>query len=175
MTKAATSEDFHALDLSEDASLEEARRAYHRMKALYSDGSLATYNLIESDQRKEILDRIERAYMRISRDLRDESPECYPPSGPQEAEQPVSPAAGERIGPFLRKRREILGCTLRDIADRTRIRTTYLEDIEGENFRNLPAPVYTRGFILEFARTLRIPEPEKISEAFLRQMNSGKK
>jgi len=175
VTKTATSEDFHVLDLPEDATSEEARRAYHRMKALYAEGALATYNLIENDQRQEILDRIERAYMRISHDLRDDSPECYPPAQSPEAEQPLSPGAGEGIGPFLRKRRESLGYTLKDIADRTRVRTAYLESIEAENFKNLPAPVYVRGFIFEFSRVLGIPEPQKISDAFLSQMNSAKK
>lgn len=175
MEKTVTSEDFHILDLPEDATLEEAKRAYHRMKALYAEGALATYNLIEIDQRQEILDRIERAYMRICRDLRDNSPECYPPPLPPETNQAPTPSAGERIGPFLRKRRENLGYTLKDIAKKTRIRTTYLEQIEGEIFQSLPAPVYTRGFIFEFARVLGIPEPQKITDAFFQQMKSEKK
>ena len=176
MTNPATPVDFHILDLPEDATPEEARRAYHRKKALYAEGALATYTLIETDERKEILDRIERAYMRISRDLRDTSPECYPPPvQPAETEQPITPEAGDGIGPFLRKRRESMGVTLKDIADKTRIRATYLGQIEAEDYQNLPAPVYLRGFVLEFARVLEIPDPKNISEMFLAQMRSAGK
>ena len=86
----------------------------------------------------------------------------------------LHPTRALRVKPCC-KRRENLGYTLKDIAERTRVRTGYLESIEAENFKNLPAPVYIRGFIFEFARVLGIPEPQKISEAFLRQMNSPEK
>lgn len=169
MTKVSTPEDYSVLDLSEDATADEAKRAYHRKKALYAQGALATYSLVENDQRGEIVDRIERAYMRISQDLRTDStdgPAVLPMHG---LDQPFAPGPDERIGPYLRQRREFLGFTIQDIAKRTRIRSTYLEQIEGELFQELPAPVYLRGFILQFASVLGLPEPEKIAGAFLEQ------
>jgi len=36
------SKDYKLLGLSENATALETRRAYHRMKALYAEGSLAT-------------------------------------------------------------------------------------------------------------------------------------
>ena len=169
MTRVATPEDYRLLDLPEDTTADEARRAYHRMKALYAQGALATYSLIEDDQRGEILNRIEKAYMRISQDVRTESTASPAVLPVDRLDQPAAPAPDERIGPYLRKRREALGYTIREIAQKTRIRSTYLELIESEGFQHLPAPVYLRGFILEYARVLDLPEPEKISGVFLSQ------
>ena len=169
MTKVSTPEDYRVLDLSEDATADEAKRAYHRKKALYAQGALATYSLVENDQRGEIIDRIERAYMRISQDLRPEpadGPAVLPMHG---LDKPFPPGPGERIGPYLRQRREFLGFTVQEIAKRTRIRSTYLEQIEKELFQELPAAVYLRGFILQFAGILGLPEPERIAAAFLEQ------
>ena len=53
------------------------------------------------------------------------------------------------------------------MAARTRIRTTYLEHIENERLADLPAPVYLRGFVLEFARVLGLPNPESTAAAYL--------
>ncbi len=174
MTKVAIPEDYRTLHLPADATAEEARRAYHRMKALYAQGSLATYSLFEENQRGEILDRIERAYMRISQDLRTEPaapPDVLPVGG---LHQLSILGPDERIGPCLRQRRETLGFTIREIAEKTRIRSTYLEYIENESFQNLPAPVYLRGFVIEFARVLGLSEPEKIAAIFVRQALGGK-
>jgi flagellar biosynthesis protein FlhG len=173
VTKVATPEDYTVLGLSEDTSPEEAKRAYHRMKALYAQGALATYSLLENDQRGEILDRIERAYMRVSQDLRAESADGPPVLPMHGLEEPVPPGPDEGVGPYLMQRREFLGFTIKEIAQRTRIRSTYIEHIESESYQDLPAPVYLRGFILQYAHILGLPEPEKLAEAFLAQ--AGKK
>ena len=154
-------------DLDKNATPQEARRAYHRMKALYAEGSLATYSLMPADQREEMLDRIERAYMRISRDITSRLPTPESPVSPENAAKPEPPVPGQSIGAYLKNRREDLGLTLRDVANRTRVRTTYLEHIENERLSDLPAPVYLRGFVLEFARVLGLPDPESITATYL--------
>jgi len=161
------SKDYKLLDLDEDATPQEARRAYHKMKALYAEGSLATYSLMTSDEREKVLDNIERAYMRISRELTSHLPTPEAPVSPENAAAPLPPGPDESIGTYLKQRREELGLTLRDMAARTRIRTTYLEHIEDERLADLPAPVYLRGFVLEFSRVLGLPNPESIAAAYL--------
>lgn len=167
MSQNPLSKDYKLLDLDENPTPQEARRAYHKMKVLYAEGSLATYSLMTGDEREEMLDNIERAYMRISRELTSRLTTPEAPVSPENAAAPVPLEPGESIGTYLKRRREDLGLTLRDVAARTRIRTTYLEHIESERLTDLPAPVYLRGFVLEFARVLGLPNPESIAASYL--------
>ena len=77
MSQDTLSKDYKLLDLDDNATSQEARRAYHRMKALYAEGSLATYSLLTVEERDKILDNIERAYMRISREIDSHLPTPY--------------------------------------------------------------------------------------------------
>ena len=52
----------------------------------------------------------------------------------------------------LRHARERLGLSLRDVADRTRIRMAILEAIENDDVDRLPPPIFTRGFVKAYAR-----------------------
>src|SRR5438876_12345873 len=58
------------------------------------------------------------------------------------------------FGEELRREREIRGISLKEIADATKISRRFLEAIERNDHRTLPAPVFTRGFIREYARYL---------------------
>lgn len=57
----------------------------------------------------------------------------------------------EGLGPFLRSAREDSGVSLKDIADHTRIRVYYLEQIEEGAFDRLPAGPVGLGFVRAFA------------------------
>lgn len=171
MNQDTLSKEYKLLDLDENASASEARRAYHRMKALYADGSLATYSLMTAQQRDEMLNSIERAYMRISRKLESQAPTPGAPVSLEEAAPSGPPEPGEKIGAYLKRRREDLGLTLRDVAAKTKVRTTYLEHIENERLSDLPATVYLRGFVLGYARVLGLPDPESITAAYLGQVD----
>jgi curved DNA-binding protein CbpA len=69
-------------------------------------------------------------------------------------------------GPTLRKLREIRRYSLDDMAQITKISKTYLIALEEEAFAKLPAPVFVRGFLLQVAKTLRIP-PEPVAQAYM--------
>ncbi|MGZ8831775.1 MAG: helix-turn-helix domain-containing protein [Thermoanaerobaculia bacterium] len=58
------------------------------------------------------------------------------------------------FGEELRREREIRGISLKEIADATKISKRFLEAIERNDHRTLPAPVFTRGFVREYARYL---------------------
>src|ERR1700740_1254200 len=58
------------------------------------------------------------------------------------------------FGEELRREREIRGISLKEIADATKVSKRFLEAIERNDHRTLPAPVFTRGFVREYARYL---------------------
>jgi len=58
------------------------------------------------------------------------------------------------IGETLRQARSSLGVDLEQAADATNIRARYLGDLEEERFDRLPAAVYTRSFLREYAEWL---------------------
>ena len=64
----------------------------------------------------------------------------------------------EFSGPLLRQIREAVGVELREIAERSKIGMAYLQALEGEVFAKLPASVYVRGFLAEYARALGLDE-----------------
>lgn len=60
----------------------------------------------------------------------------------------------EDIGALLKERREQLGYSLNDAAQKTRIRKTYLVSIEENRFSDLPGQAYVKGFVGVYARYL---------------------
>src|ERR1051325_6178936 len=67
---------------------------------------------------------------------------------------PEISAGTEFSGALLRQIREAVGVELREIAERSKIGMAYLSALEGEVFGKLPAAVYVRGFLAEYARAL---------------------
>jgi len=68
--------------------------------------------------------------------------------------------SGDGLGAELRKQREIRGISLKEIADATKISRRYLEALESDDHSMLPAPVFTRGFVREFARHIGLDAEE---------------
>jgi len=64
----------------------------------------------------------------------------------------------EANGDFLRRAREAAGVDLRTIATETKISSTTLTYIEEERVDRLPAPVYLRSFVAQYARFLGLDE-----------------
>lgn len=67
------------------------------------------------------------------------------------------------FGEELRREREIRGISLKEIADATKISKRFLEAIERNDHKTLPAPVFTRGFVREYARYLGLNAEEMVS------------
>jgi cytoskeletal protein RodZ len=67
------------------------------------------------------------------------------------------------FGEELRREREIRGISLKEIADATKISKRFLEAIERNDHRTLPAPVFTRGFVREYARYLGLNTEEIVN------------
>jgi hypothetical protein len=58
----------------------------------------------------------------------------------------------------LRRERELLGISLQDIAQATKISSRMLRDLEDERFDQLPGGVFTKGFVRAYARCVGISE-----------------
>lgn len=87
------------------------------------------------------------------------------PKGPE----PEITIDTEYSGEFLKNLREVRGIELRDVAARTRIPLQHLRALEEEDYKALPPAVYTRGFVIELAKTLRL-DPESVARSYLRRL-----
>ncbi|MBW3565140.1 MAG: helix-turn-helix domain-containing protein [Acidobacteria bacterium] len=73
------------------------------------------------------------------------------------------------LGADFQREREARGVTLREIADTTKISSRFLEAIERGDATVLPAPVFTRGFIREYAQYLGL-DVEAMVERYMAQV-----
>ncbi len=80
--------------------------------------------------------------------------------------------AVEFSGKFLKRIREYKEVNLVRMADITKVSKTYLQYIEEEEFKKLPAPVYVRGFVFQYAKILKL-NPELVANSFLAQMKKA--
>lgn len=67
------------------------------------------------------------------------------------------------FGEELRREREIRGISLKEIADATKISKRFLEALERNDHRTLPAPVFTRGFVREYSRYVGLNAEEMVN------------
>jgi len=112
------------------------------------------------------------------------APQPLPPSMPEvprdDAEKPVRraeadlPADAPVTGEALRRVREALGFSLKDLAARTKIGHWHLENIERERYADLPAQVYLRGFLTSLARELKL-DPQRVAKGYLDQQAARSK
>jgi transcriptional regulator with XRE-family HTH domain len=68
------------------------------------------------------------------------------------------------LGSYLKKHRESLGYTVKEVADQTRIRMHYLEAIEEDNLSALPSEPYAKGFVKAYAHFLGLESEELLNE-----------
>lgn len=76
------------------------------------------------------------------------------------------PEGAAWTGEMLRQAREARGLTLPQLSERTKVTRHHLENIEGERFGKLPAPVYLRGILMSLARELRL-DGQKVARSYL--------
>jgi helix-turn-helix protein/DnaJ-like protein len=178
---APTETHYSVLGIGPRATPEQVERAYRHAAGLYDEESLATYSLLDGDERQQARARVEAAYA-VLRDAgrRHEydlslglagagSPPTF--AAPVETSPPPAQAAlvvlpDPLTGADLRRFRESRGITLRDIAAASKVGVRYLEYIEAERLEVLPAPVYLRGFVQEYARVVGL-DPRPTAESYV--------
>ena len=72
------------------------------------------------------------------------------------------------VGEILKNRREELGRDLREIANTLKIRYDYLKAIEDGDLKRLPAEVYLKGYLLEYAKILNL-DTEAIMNTYIQE------
>ena len=76
------------------------------------------------------------------------------------------PEGVEINGDLLKQVRLAKGLSLAQLADRTRIGAKHLENVEGDRYDALPAPVYLRGILMSLARELGL-DGLRVSKSYL--------
>lgn len=76
-------------------------------------------------------------------------------------------------GEFLKKIREYKNVDILRMAEMTKVSKTYLINIELEAFDKLPAAVYVRGFVYQYAKCLKL-NPELVASSYLKIMSEKK-
>ncbi len=66
----------------------------------------------------------------------------------------------ESLGSYLRNEREMQQISIAELAQSTRIPARILHQIESDNFDELPAEVFVRGFLRAYARAVGVVEDE---------------
>jgi cytoskeletal protein RodZ len=67
----------------------------------------------------------------------------------------------DTFGEWLKRQRDLRDISLREISDVTKINLRYLEALEENRFATLPAPVFARGFLREYARYVGL-DPDEV-------------
>lgn len=94
------------------------------------------------------------------------------PSADDAIEQPAALSrSDETLGSFLKRHRQSQGKELEEIAKKTRIHASTLRAIEEDNPKALPADVFARGFIKNYAQYLGLDPNEAL--AWYIEQNAG--
>jgi DnaJ-class molecular chaperone len=72
----------------------------------------------------------------------------------------------EYSGTFLKEIREYKNVTMDRMAEMTRISKTHLNALENQDIVKLPADVYVRGYVYQYAKVLKL-NPEQVATSYL--------
>ncbi len=96
-------------------------------------------------------------------------PEPLPPRMPAldlVLDDTQAPEDGVFDGPVLRRLRMSHGVEIEEISAITKVNELYLQFIEENRYHDLPAPVYIRGFLREYAKCLNL-DPKVVQETYM--------
>lgn len=191
---------YDLLEVAPTASFEDIRRANRRIRDIYGAESIAIAGLYDPAGLEAVHRRLDLAYTTLmdAAKRKEYDQELFPdgipmpvapaaaPSGdlPRVTERPEVPAAlrppmpelgprTEYSGAVLRQVREALGIELREVAERSKIGIAYLQSLENDAYGRLPAPVYVRGFLTEYARILGL-DPERVKDTYLERYRAAR-
>ncbi|MDX2089498.1 MAG: helix-turn-helix domain-containing protein [Kofleriaceae bacterium] len=194
---------YELLEVPPTASFEDIRRANRRIRDIYGAESIAISGLYDAPSLEAVHRRLDLAYTTLmdAAKRKDYDMELFPDGVPMPVTPPAQldvvlparPAAKvdepasitirppmpeisavtEFSGPLLRQIREAVGVELREIAERSKIGMAYLAALEGEVFHKLPAAVYVRGFLAEYARALGL-DAERVKQSYLARFRAAR-
>jgi len=163
MNRKDCKEHFEMLELSTDASPAEVKKAYILLKDIYSNNSPAIMSMadeVSDEQREEVLQQIEDSY-RILSELFSEEHNVV-----AKYVDKIIIDTTEFNGAVLKDIRQKLGLSLDDMAMDIRVQYQHLVNIEADNFGELPVAVYTRGYVMNYAKFLSL-DPEVVVKSYM--------
>lgn len=177
---------YELLEIYPGASEEEVRRAYKQVRDYFGTDGLAVSGVCDRAEREAYQQLAKEAHEvlvdRSKRRMYDREtfPDGFPtPStrfedgravigrvvSPHDSLPKVELREDQMVtGAFLGEIRRERGIELEDISNRAKISISYLRAIENESFLDLPAPVYVRGFVTEYARYLKVDPDRAVSD-----------
>ena len=193
---------YDLLEVAPTASFEDIRRANRRIRDIYGAESIAIAGLYDPAGLEAVHRRLDLAYTTLmdAAKRKEYDAELFPDgipmplqsvptavagdsllTRPERAEVPAAlrppmPELGPRTeysGPVLRQVREALGIELREVAERSKIGLAYLLSLESDAFAKLPASVYVRGFLTEYARILGL-DAERVKDSYLERYRAAR-
>jgi flagellar biosynthesis protein FlhG len=190
---------YDLLEVAPSASFEDIRRANRRIRDIYGAESVAISGLYDPASLEAVHRRLDLAYTTLmdAAKRKEYDAELFPDGVPMPVQalaigpgsdaahreraegpsarppMPTIDADTEYTGPFLRRMREAHGLELRELAERSKIGVAYLTALEADDFLKLPAPVYVRGFLGEYARMLGL-DAEKVKDSYLDRYRSAR-
>ena len=75
----------------------------------------------------------------------------------------------EFSGEFLKRVRQYKQVDIPRLADMTKVSKTYIRYIEEEDVKNLPALVYVRGFVYQYAKCLKL-NPDMVATSYMHRL-----
>lgn len=76
-------------------------------------------------------------------------------------------------GDFLKRVREYKGVDINRMSEMTRVSKTYIKNIEDEDTERLPAIVYVRGFVYQYAKCLKL-NPDLVATSYTFRLKNQK-
>lgn len=178
---------YDILELTADATPQEIRSAYLRLKSSYSKDNVANYSVYTREETDQMLQKIEESYLILSNPERRKaydlshqghtSVTSHSSFRSNPVPTPVVPVINnsqpdsffvhsdadsftgehEWSGTAIKRARESKRITIEDLSDYTRISKNYLIALEEEAYQKLPAVVYVRGFLQQISKRLKLP------------------
>ncbi len=185
---------YELLNLDENADLSDIQQAYFIAVSTYSRDSLAAHSILSEEEKINMIKKIEIAYTTLADKNKrlfydrevlkidaKENNKLMPHNGEGFAERQaiiVNESKTERVknelrhaelavfgGVHLKNIREVKGIALDEIAQKTRIRVSYLKALEDENFEQLPPEVFSKGFLRAYAKYIGL-DPEVVIKSY---------
>ncbi|MFP6640073.1 MAG: helix-turn-helix domain-containing protein [Myxococcota bacterium] len=187
---------YEILEIRRGASDQQIDRAHRVVRSAYEGDSMALYSVYEKGDAAVILERIDEAHRVLSDEVSRAAYDRYlhekegiavasatgdasvESSDRRLAVQDLvdefdAEEATEFDGSRLRRVRLRAGIELDQIAEITKVSMTNLRNIEDENFEDLPASVYVRGFLVAYAQTIGI-DPDRVAQDYMVRVETSR-
>lgn len=179
---------YDILEIPSSSSGKEIQNAYLKARNTYSADNPKLHSVFSKTERQDLLQLIDQAHSVLSHPKRRKAYD-------KKISKQEKPQASQKVfnknnmaiqsmykknsifekqiaqqdvfdGPFLQSVRNYKNITLDDISLVTRIGKPYLIAIEKNEYQVLPAPVFVRGFLAQYAKCLSL-DPNKVVKSYM--------